>query len=102
MNVELFRKIFTGLEERFGYHIIDYESASEEKKSGVSRTSDYPHTLQMWQAHLRGEKFDVLVKGRTIKADSLGLCPIINKQNKCWWGAIDFDNYKPVLCLYSM
>ena len=95
MNVEKFRKIFTGLEERFGYHIIDYESASEEKKSGVSRTSDYPHTLQMWQAHLRGEKFDVLVKGRTIKADSLGLCPIINKQNKCWWGAIDLDNYKP-------
>ena len=95
MNVEKFRKIFSGLEERFGYHIADYESTSNEKKSGISRTSDYPHTIQMWEAHLKGEKFDVIVKGRTIKADSLGLCPIINKENKCWWGAIDLDNYKP-------
>jgi hypothetical protein len=56
MNVELFRKIFTGLEERFGYHIADYESSSDEKKSGVSFTSDYPHTIQMWQGHLKGKK----------------------------------------------
>ena len=97
MNVERFRKIFSGLEERFGYHIADYESNNDTKKSGVSFTSDYPHTLQMWEAHLEGKKFDVVVKGRIIKADSLGLCPIINKENKCWWGAIDLDNYKPDL-----
>ena len=97
MNVERFRKIFSGLEERFGYHIADYESTNDTKKSGVSFTSDYPHTLQMWEAHLEGKKFDVVVKGRIIKADSLGLCPIINKENKCWWGAIDLDNYKPDL-----
>ena len=96
MDIEKFRKIFEGLEERFGYHIADYEEGNG-KKSGVSRTSDYPHTIKMWEAHLKGEKFDVIVKGRTIKADSLGLCPIINKENKCWWGAIDLDNYKPDL-----
>ena len=96
MNVERFRKIFVGLEERFGYHIADYESNNDTKKSGVSRTSDYPHTLQMWEAHLEGKKFDVVVKGRTIKADSLGICPI-NRESKCHWGAIDLDNYKPDL-----
>ena len=95
MDTERFRNIFAGLEERFGYHIADYENSSSEKKSGISRTSDYHHTIQMWEAHLKGEKFDVIVKGRTIKADSLGLCPIINKKNKCWWGAMDLDNYKP-------
>ena len=92
--VEKFRNIFKGLDERFGYHIADYENTSSEKKSGISRTSDYPHTIQMWEAHLKGEKFDVVVKGRTIKADSLGLCPI-NNQSKCQWGAIDLDNYQP-------
>ena len=61
MNTERFRKIFSGLEERFGYHIADYESTNDTKKSGVSFTSDYPHTLQMWEAHLEGKKFDVVV-----------------------------------------
>jgi len=59
--VEKFRNIFKGLDERFGYHIADYENTSSEKKSGISRTSDYPHTIQMWEAHLKGEKFDVVV-----------------------------------------
>ena len=62
MNVEKFRKIFSGLEERFGYHIADYESMSNEKKSGISRTSDYPHTIQMWEAHLKGEKLTLLLR----------------------------------------
>ena len=33
MNIERFRKIFVGLEERFGYHIANYEEGNG-KKSG--------------------------------------------------------------------
>ena len=93
MNVELFRKIFVGLEERFGYHIANYEEGNG-KKSGTSKTSNYPHTIQMWQAHLEGKKFKVKTNKGFVEADSLGLCPIDNN-SKCTWGAIDLDNYKP-------
>ena len=93
MDIEKFRKIFTGLEERFGYHIADYEEGNG-KKSGTSLTSNYPHTIEMWQAHLEGKKFKVKTNKGFIEADSLGLCPI-NNNSKCTWGAIDLDNYKP-------
>ena len=94
MDTERFRNIFAGLEERFGYHIANYDSGNG-KKSGDSFTSNYPHTLEMWQLHLEGKKFKVKTqKGRIIEADSLGLCPI-NNQSKCQWGAIDLDNYQP-------
>jgi len=56
--VEKFRNIFKGLDERFGYHIADYEEG-DGKKSGDSFTSNYPHTLEMWQAHLDGRKFNI-------------------------------------------
>ena len=92
-KVERFRKIFSGLEERFGYHIADY-NGEEIKRSGVSKTSSYGHTVEMWQAHLEGKKFKVKTNKGFIEADSLGLCPI-NKDSKCRWGAIDLDNYKP-------
>ena len=93
MDVKRFKDIFTGLEERFGYHIADYEQGNG-KKSGSSFTSNYPHTLEMWAFHLQGKKFQVKTKGGTKEADSLGLCPI-NKDSECTWGAIDLDNYKP-------
>ena len=94
MDTERFRNIFAGLEERFGYHIANYDSGNG-KKSGDSFTSNYPHALEMWQSHLEGKKFKVKTqKGRIIEADSLGLCPI-NNQSKCQWGAIDLDNYQP-------
>ena len=93
MDIEKFRKIFTGLEERFGYHIADYEEGNG-KKSGTSLTSNYPHTIEMWQAHLEGKKFKVKTNKGLTEADSLGLCPI-NNNSKCTWGAIDLDNYKP-------
>jgi len=93
MDVKRFKDIFVGLEERFGYHIADYEEG-DGKKSGISFTSNYPHTLEMWASHLQGKKFQVKTKGGTKEADSLGLCPI-NKDSKCTWGAIDLDNYKP-------
>ena len=93
MNVEKFRKIFVGLEERFGYHIANYEEGNG-KKSGDSFTSNYPHTLEMWQAHLEGKKFTIKTNKGFTEADSLGLCPI-NKNSKCTWGAMDLDNYKP-------
>ena len=93
MNVERFRKIFLGLDERFGYHIADYEEGNG-KKSGTSKTSNYPHTIEMWKAHLEGKKFKVKTNKGLVEADSLGLCPI-NKNSKCNWGAIDLDNYKP-------
>ena len=93
MNVERFRKIFVGLEERFGYHIANYEEG-DGKKSGNSFTSNYPHTLEMWQSHLEGKKFQVKTNKGFTSADSLGLCPI-NNNSKCTWGAIDLDNYKP-------
>jgi len=93
MNVERFRKIFVGLEERFGYHIANYEEGNG-KKSGTSLTSNYPHTLEMWEAHLNGKKFKVKTNKGFIEADSLGLCPI-NTKSQCTWGAIDLDNYKP-------
>ena len=93
MNVERFRKIFVGLEERFGYHIANYEEGNG-KKSGTSLTSNYPHTLEMWEAHLNGKKFKVKTYNVFIEADSLGLCPI-NTKSQCTWGAIDLDNYKP-------
>jgi hypothetical protein len=88
-----FRNIFRGLDERFGYHIADYEEG-DGKKSGDSFTSNYAHTLEMWQAHLEGKKFQVKTNRGSIEADSLGLCPI-NKNSKCRWGAMDLDNYKP-------
>ena len=91
--VEKFRNIFKGLDERFGYHIADYEEG-DGKKSGTSKTSNYGHTLEMWKAHLEGKKFQVKTNSGFIQADSLGLCPI-NKNSKCTWGAIDLDNYKP-------
>ena len=91
--IEKFKKIFNGLEERFGYHIIKDDNNSI-KKSGESKTSHYPHTEEMWRAHLNGEKFKVNVKHGDIMADSLGICPI-NKNSKCTWGAIDLDNYRP-------
>ena len=50
-KVERFRKIFSGLEERFGYHIADY-NGEEVKRSGVSFTSSYAHSMEMWQAHI--------------------------------------------------
>ena len=56
MDTERFRNIFAGLEERFGYHIANYDSGNG-KKSGDSFTSNYPHTLEMWQLHLEGKKF---------------------------------------------
>ena len=93
MDVKRFKDIFVGLEERFGYHIADYEEG-DGKKSGISFTSNYPHTLEMWASHLQGKKFQVKTKGGTKEADSLGLCPI-NKNSQCRWGAIDLDNYKP-------
>ena len=93
MNVKRFRDIFVGLEERFGYHIADYE-AGNGKKSGTSFTSNYPHSLEMWESHLKGEKFKVKTTRGIVEADSLGLCPI-NNNSKCKWGAIDLDNYKP-------
>ena len=96
-DLEKFIKIFNGLEERFGYHIASYTN-NEAKRSGLSKTSHYPHTKEMWQAHLEGKKFKVTIKteqgSRTIQADSLGICPI-NKDSQCQWGAIDLDNYKP-------
>ena len=91
--LEKFKKIFNGLEERFGYHIIKDQTNSI-KKSGESKTSHYPHTDEMWQAHLDGKKFQVNTKYGDIMADSLGMCPI-NKDSKCKWGAIDLDNYRP-------
>ena len=98
-DLEKFIKIFNGLEERFGYHIASYTN-NEAKRSGLSKTSHYPHTKEMWQAHLEGKKFKVTIKteqgSRTIQADSLGICPI-NKDSQCQWGAIDLDNYKPNL-----
>ena len=96
MSVEKFRNIFNGLEERFGYHIIDKEEEDNgEKKSGRSFTSNYPHTLEMWKAHYNGESFEVkLPNKKTTMADSLGICPI-NKDSECTWGAIDLDDYKP-------
>ena len=59
--IDKFKKIFNGLEERFGYHIIKDDNNSI-KKSGESKTSHYPHTNEMWQAHLNGEKFTVNTK----------------------------------------
>ncbi len=94
--IKKFRNIFTGLEERFGYHIVEHQNSNSTKKSGVSRTSDYSHDDSMWQAHLEGKKFSVKTKNGDIQADSLGICPI-NKESKCKWGAIDLDNYKPDL-----
>ena len=91
--IEKFRKIFTGLEERFGYHQID-TSIGDGKKSGTSFTSSYAHTEEMWKAHLEGTKFEVKTKNKTIQADSLGLCPI-RSDSTCMWGAIDLDEYKP-------
>ncbi len=91
--VEKFREIFTGLKERFGYHQMD-SSNGDGKKSGTSFTSSYAHTEEMWKAHLEGVKFEVKTKNKTIKADSLGLCPI-RSDSTCMWGAIDLDEYKP-------
>ena len=91
--IEKFRKIFTGLEERFGYHQID-TTIGDGKKSGTSFTSSYAHTEEMWKAHLEGTKFEVKTKNKTIQADSLGLCPI-RSDSTCMWGAIDLDEYKP-------
>ena len=91
--IEKFRKIFDGLEERFGYHQVD-SSNGEGKKSGISFTSSYAHTEEMWKAHLEGTKFEVKTKNKIIKADSLGLCPI-KSDSTCKWGAIDLDEYKP-------
>ena len=91
--VEKFRKIFKGLEERFGYHVLD-QSNGNGKKSGTSFTSSYAHTEEMWKAHLEGNKFSVKTKTKVIEADSLGLCPITS-DSKCTWGAIDLDEYKP-------
>ena len=54
MDTERFRNIFAGLEERFGYHIANYDSGNG-KKSGDSFTSNYPHALEMWQSHLEGK-----------------------------------------------
>ena len=95
MSVEKFRNIFNGLEERFGYHIIDKEEGNGEKRSGRSYTSNYPHTLEMWKAHYNGESFEVKQQNKKVTvADSLGICPI-NKNSQCTWGAIDLDDYKP-------
>jgi len=96
MSVEKFRNIFNGLEERFGYHIIDKEEdGNGEKRSGRSFTSNYPHTVDMWSAHYEGKSFEVkLPNKKTTMADSLGICPI-NKNSECTWGAVDLDDYKP-------
>ena len=32
--IEKFRSIFTGLEERFGYHIVENQNSNSTKKSG--------------------------------------------------------------------
>ena len=93
MNVKKFKEVFKGLDERFGYHLANYENGSS-KKSGSSFTSHYAHTEDMWKAHLEGKKFQVKTNKGSMYADSLGLCPI-NKESKCNWGAIDLDNYRP-------
>jgi|TARA_R100000093_G_scaffold32721_1_gene17587 hypothetical protein len=91
--IKKFRDIFIGLEERFGYHVLD-QSNGDGKKSGTSFTSSYAHTEEMWKAHLEGIKFEVKTKNKVIQADSLGLCPI-RSDSTCFWGAIDLDEYKP-------
>ena len=63
MNVKRFRDIFVGLEERFGYHVLDQSNGSG-KKSGTSFTSSYAHTEEMWKAHLEGTKFEVKTKNK--------------------------------------
>ena len=79
--IKKFRDIFTGLEERFGYHIVENQNSNSTKKSGISRTSDYGHDDSMWQAHLDGKKFNVKTKNGDIQADSLGICPINRESN---------------------
>ena len=91
--IKKFREIFSGLEERLGYHQIDTRNV-DGKKSGTSYTSSYAHTEDMWKAHLEGTRFEVKTKNKTIKADSLGLCPI-KSDSTCMWGAIDLDDYRP-------
>ena len=85
--IDRFIQIFKGLEERFGYHIVD-------ESDGEAKTSSYPHTRDMWEAHLLGKKFKIKTNYGVKTADSLGMCPI-NRESKCKWGAIDLDNYKP-------
>ena len=77
--LELFKELFTGLEEAHGTMGKFKTGDPGEKVKGKARGVHQQVTDELWAAHLSGEQ-------------SLGITPI-NKENKCRWGCIDIDFY---------
>ncbi len=80
MNVDKFRKIFSGLERAHGVTFVDKKGADGEKIKGKSFVQREIVTNNHWLNHLQG------------KEPSLGIIPITD-ENKCRWGCIDIDSY---------
>jgi hypothetical protein len=78
MSLELFRSLFTGLEEAHGYYIVEAAEPGTKALGKRGMRAD-PVTTAHWERHLDGE-------------EGLGICPI-NKDSMCQWGVIDIDKY---------
>lgn len=77
-----FMKLFAGYADAHGTYEREEKNASKSGKMEIKRTARTvrePITIELWRAHLSGEK-------------SLGVIPI-RADSTCLWGCIDIDVY---------
>lgn len=77
-----FKNIFKGRRDAYGKFTVSVKEGAQpgDKVNGQASTVHGKLTSVEYDKHLSGEQ-------------GLGVIPI-NKSSKCWWGAIDVDDYK--------
>ncbi len=76
-----FHELFAGREDVYGTVDLSPAPTPGVKREGEYQTVSGPVTKELYQNHLLGEQ-------------SLGIVPIM-EDNKCWFFAIDVDDYEP-------
>jgi hypothetical protein len=75
------RALFSGAEHAYGVFVPNSKVNGQGKVEGECRTEKKEVTKELWEEHIKG----------TV---GLGIIPILD-ENKCKWGCIDIDVYKP-------
>tara|TARA_R110000787_G_scaffold156836_6_gene270798 strand:- start:319 stop:1863 length:1545 start_codon:yes stop_codon:yes gene_type:complete len=79
-QAQRFMNLFAGMKEAYGCYIIsDEKEVKGKKREGRGITKRDPLTIELWEKHFKG-------------TDNLGVIPI-RRDNTCFWGAIDIDEY---------
>ena len=77
-KVDRFMRLFRGYTKRHGQYIVDKQEDSG-KWSGRANTVDTPPDQEAFEAHIKGER-------------GIGVIPL-TEDNKCYFAAIDIDEY---------